>query len=222
MPKTQATQALETSGRFWPRGFFTQQDIKEMRAICQNQLARFDSATPLAKFIGGATKLGQAIQDLGYDPQPTRITQFQKQQGQNWSLPWHQDRVILVQEKHDVDGYTNWSKKGEAWHCEPPIEILENTIFIRIHLDPQTDENGPMQIALGSHKFGKIPEDDIQREVANLETESCLAQSGDVLIVKGMLWHRSNISQNNLPRHVLRVDYAKRSLLDPALAWGLC
>lgn len=90
------------------------------------------------------------------------VVSFDKNEIANWGLPWHQDRVIAVAQKHDVPGFENWSEKRGQWHCEAPVGILNEMLFVRVRLDNQSAENGAMEIAPGSHRYGKLMKPEIQ------------------------------------------------------------
>ena len=77
----------------------------------------------------------RAIRQLDPDVVPVRTVSFNKSQRANWGVPWHQDRVIAVNDKVETEGYRNWTKKSGTWHCEPPLSVLENMLFVRVHLD---------------------------------------------------------------------------------------
>ncbi len=40
-------------------------------------------------------------------------------------------------------------------HTEPPLSVLESMVTLRLHLDEITPENGPLQVASGTHRTGK-------------------------------------------------------------------
>ena len=48
--------------------------------------------------------------------------------------PWHQDLSIAVKERHEVAGFGPWSVK-EGVPVQPPVEILESMLTLRLHLD---------------------------------------------------------------------------------------
>jgi ectoine hydroxylase-related dioxygenase (phytanoyl-CoA dioxygenase family) len=118
-----------------------------------------------------------------------------------------------------MDGYTNWSQKAGVWHCEPPLDVLKKMLFVRVHLDGATAENGAMEIALGSHKNGAVPSEQAdtiaQRHTHALTT----AEAGDILILPMLTLHRSRTSKTATPRRTLRIDYAANAL-PPPLQWA--
>jgi ectoine hydroxylase-related dioxygenase (phytanoyl-CoA dioxygenase family) len=60
---------------------------------------------------------------------------FDKTEGANWKVPWHQDLTITVAERVEVAGFTAWSVKDEVVHVRPPSAILERMLTARLHLD---------------------------------------------------------------------------------------
>lgn len=62
------------------------------------------------------------LRRLDFNPVPNRAVGFVKSKDKNWSLPWHQDRVIAMPRKLDSPAYENWSQKSGVWHCEPKTE----------------------------------------------------------------------------------------------------
>ncbi|WP_425100470.1 phytanoyl-CoA dioxygenase family protein [Tropicibacter sp. S64] len=133
---------------------------------------------------------------------------FDKSDSQNWSLPWHQDRVVAVRDRLDVEGFTNWTRKDGSWHCEPPVALLQRMLFLRVHLDPSTEDNGAMQIALGSHRQGLIPSAQAASVALACPVETTEAAPGDLLVLKMLTLHRSCPSRETTPRRVLRLDLA--------------
>ena len=215
---------FEENGRAWIRKAVPPADLKRLadsfhldgragdRPATDSSIARYFMATnPLT---GIATSL-----DLS--PTPVRLATFDKTQQTNWAVPWHQDRVIAVSERHDLPGYVNWLRKDGYWHVEPPAELLEGMVFIRLHIDSADETNGSLQLALGSHKAGRVPSDETASLAKACRIESCRAEPGDVLIVKALTLHRSESSASSRQRRAVRIDFADRSALPPPLNWAL-
>lgn len=146
---------------------------------------------------------------------PARVVAFNKSDGNNWGVPWHQDRVIAVAERHNAPGFGNWSRKAGTWHCEPPEEILEQMYFVRVHLDDSDAADGAMRIALGSHRLGIVPAAAARSIAGGLPQEDCGAARGDVLVLKMLTLHASRPSTTANPRRVFRIDYAPAGLTSP-------
>ncbi|MBW0006320.1 MAG: phytanoyl-CoA dioxygenase family protein, partial [Sphingomonas sp.] len=104
-----------------------------------------------------------------------RAILFDKSTDRNWSLGWHQDRMIAVRQRTVAPGFDHWTVKNDILHVEPPIGILEGMITMRIHLDPVGEDNAPLLVAPGSHQFGRIREQDIDAVVQRCGRLSCLA-----------------------------------------------
>lgn len=150
---------------------------------------------------------------------PVRLVSFEKNEDTNWQVPWHQDRVIAVRDRHDVPGFGNWTQKNGVWHCEPPLSLLQDMLFVRVHLDDSTTTNGAKEIAIGSHR-GAVAAAEASHKAATCQQELTLAAAGDVLVLSMLTLHRSRPSQDATPRRVLRVDFARCDLPKP-LQWAL-
>ena len=150
--------------------------------------------------------------------QLTRVVWFSKDAQANWAVPWHQDRIIAVAERHDVPGFTNWSRKSGVWHCEPPRDLFARMRFVRVHLDDCDAANGAMEIALGSEAEGLVPETQAAEVAARYPAELCSARRGDIQILPMLVLHRSRPATSDAPRRALRLDYALTDLAAP-LSW---
>ena len=111
---------------------------------------------------------------------------FNKSLDTNWQLPWHQDRVIAVRDRHPVPGFDAWTRKAGIWHVEPPIALLRAMIFARVHLDDTDERNGCLELALGTHTYDRIKTEDASNLAQSALQEVCRAQRGDVLFVKAL------------------------------------
>ena len=157
------------------------------------------------------------IQKRALHMRPVRALAFNKSAQTNWALPWHQDRVIATQGKAELPGFRNWSQKEAVWHCEPPIEILTQMLFVRVHIDDTAANSGAMEIAKGSHKMGVVTSDRAAQVAAGYPSEECVASRGDILILPMLTLHRSLAAPNPTTRRVFRLDYAATALPAPLL-----
>lgn len=155
---------------------------------------------------------------IGDKARPVRLLLFDKSAERNWALGWHQDRTICVRERHETAGFGPWTVKQGLDHVVPPYELIERMITLRIHLDPVSDDNGPLKLALKSHTMGTIREIDKEAVLANLETLSCLAQPGDVWANAASILHASDSATGMGRRRLLQVDYSADTLPNP-LEW---
>lgn len=149
---------------------------------------------------------------------PVRLVAFNKSQNENWSLPWHQDRVISLCRRESVKGYSNWSRKAGIWHCEAPVNILENMLAIRIHLDDADNQTGALEILNGSHQLGKVTADQLAGAATRCDPITCEAKIGDILMMKMLIIHRSRPSMRDAQRRAIRIDYSA-DILPAPLGW---
>ncbi len=143
---------------------------------------------------------------------------FDKSAANNWALPWHQDRTIVVRERREAAGFGPWSRKGGLQHVEPPFEVLDRMVTLRVHLDPAGADNAPLLVARGSHRFGRIAEAQVAAVAAGCEELACLADSGDVWLYATPVLHASEAAAAPKRRRVLQLDYAAAPL-DGGLEW---
>ena len=214
-------QVLEDEGRLWVREALNQHDLNLLTKISKTEAVagnRLEWSDTLAEAAGISSKLNDLAKTVLPNAKPVRFVSFNKTSSVNWALPLHQDRVIVVNDRVDLKGFKNWSQKAGLWHCEPPTEILGKMVFARVHLDDSDEKNGCLEVSVGSHKYGKIIAADIERTVAELPKEACIAKRGDILFVKALTLHRSHASCSQSPRRALRVDYSNHDLPHP-LAW---
>ncbi len=143
---------------------------------------------------------------------------FDKNDGANWKVPWHQDVTIAVTDRVDAEGYGPWSVKAGVVHVQPPASVLEKMVSGRIHLDDCPAENGALRVLPGTHRAGKLSQQEIDRCAASIDPLVCEAGVGDVLILQPLLVHASSAA--SLPRHrrVVHFDYANVELAD-GLQW---
>lgn len=179
-------------------------------------------AIPEVGAFARAGAFGALARDLlGPGAFPVRAICFDKTPEANWSVPWHQDTTICVEERHEVPGYGPWSVKREGeWqapHVRPPVCILENMLTLRLHLDHTPADHGALMVRPGSHRRGICT----QAEIADLPPAVTLAcGAGAVVVMRPLLWHASQPAARPGHRRVLHVEYAAADLPAP-LCWRL-
>ncbi len=214
---------LEEEGCVWFRGALGTDELSALDRICAVEGRpgkRLEKNHDLSCFLGAENSLAYLAQQVLPDARPVRAVIFNKSETGNWSVPWHQDRVIAVDRKYELDGYSSWSNKFGTWHVEPPEGFLRGMFFARIHLDDTDETNGCLELAVGTHKAGRILAGDVSEAVAGAPIETCRAERGDILFVKALTLHRSQRAQVNTQRRTLRVDYCAQPLPKP-LHWAL-
>ena len=201
-------------GRVWIRSALPEEALRALDAACDT-----GESPGQRLLINLPTALTALARQLLPSARPVRVIAFNKSEANNWTLPWHQDRVVALRERAEMPGYTNWTNKVGIWHAEPPIELLEGMLFARVHLDPADTDNGCLQLALGTHARGKIAAADAAAIANASSIEDCVAQRGDILFAKALILHRSSPSRTNAGRRAIRIDYCADDLPLP-LQWA--
>jgi hypothetical protein len=139
---------------------------------------------------------------------------FDKSPESNWSLPWHQDLTIAVQDNSlPTTRFRNPTRKAGVPHVEAPREILERMLTMRIHLDDVTPENGPLRVWAGSHSKDSPPDRENETTI--------LAKTGDVLAMRPLLYHCSSSanSPSLLHRRIIHLEFAGCRDLPDGYSW---
>ena len=151
--------------------------------------------------------------------QATKAILFDKTQTANWNLRWHQDLTISLKEKLDIPGYGPWSTKVGVPHVQPPLEVMQSILAARIHLDPCGEDNGALNVLPGSHLYGKLEEDAVQKLRQEIEAVCLACSPGDVIFMRPLLLHSSKKAMRPEHRRVLHIEYSNMTL-PSGLAWG--
>ncbi len=155
---------------------------------------------------------------IGEGARPVRVLLFDKTPQTNWSVAWHQDRVVAVQARAEVPGFGPWSVKDGVPHVEPPVAVLDAMVTLRLHLDDCAADNAPLKIADGSHRLRLVPADRAAAVAEALTVTICEARAGDIWASSALIVHASERSQAGGHRRVLHVDFAAADLPSP-LRW---
>jgi ectoine hydroxylase-related dioxygenase (phytanoyl-CoA dioxygenase family) len=145
---------------------------------------------------------------LSTSARPVRALLFDKSPEANWLVPWHQDLTIAVREQRDVPGFGPWSVKDGVTHVQPPTELLERMLAVRIHLDPVDQSNGALRVLPGTHRLGKLAPEEIDKLRRDRDEVCCTARAGDVLLIRPLVLHASSKAASPTRRRVLHIEYA--------------
>lgn len=137
---------------------------------------------------------------------------FDKTPAANWKVAWHQDLTIAVREPKETPGFGPWSTKAGIPHVQPPVEILQRMLAVRIHLDDCGPANGPLWVIPGSHRSGRLRSGQIARWREAVPQVACTSSRGGVLFMRPLLLHAS--SPATVPRHrrVVHLEFAAEEL----------
>ncbi len=140
-----------------------------------------------------------------------RAVFFDKVADANWGLGWHQDSVIAVRERREVEDFVAWSRKAGVWQVQPPAGVLAQMLAVRIHLDDCHLSNGPLRVLPGSHDHGWLDEE-IDRWKERVSEVVCEVSAGGVVVMRPLLLHASAAAENPVHRRVIHIEFANADL----------
>ena len=149
---------------------------------------------------------------IGNAARPVKLTIFDKSPAANWVVPRHQDVTIAVHEKREVDGFGPWSMKDGIPHVQPPAEVLERILAIRVHLDDTPESNGALRVVPGSHRHGKLGSESARALREELGEVVCEVEAGGGHAMSPLLLHASSKAESPARRRVVHIEYASADL----------
>ncbi len=145
---------------------------------------------------------------LGPNCFAVRAICFDKTPAANWKVPWHQDLMVAVRASDpEARGYRAWSVKAGVPHVEPPVQMLEQMLAARIHLDDCGPDNGPLRVIPGSHRVGRLNDVELLRH-SRKPVATCTGARGDVVLMRPLLVHASSAATAPVHRRVIHIEYA--------------
>lgn len=154
---------------------------------------------------------------LGKNSFAVKGTFFNKTQESNWKVVWHQDLTIMVRERREVPGFSPWTIKAGINHVQPPAEILNRILAIRLHLDESGPDNGPLRVIPGSHKQSRLSGQQVF-DWQKQKSVVCTVPRGGALLMRPLLLHASSACIVPKPRRVIHLEFAADNLPNP-LEW---
>jgi ectoine hydroxylase-related dioxygenase (phytanoyl-CoA dioxygenase family) len=179
-----------------------------------------DHSLPLQELAEQTEILQIVSQVLGVEAFLVRATLFDKTPEANWKVPWHQDVTIAVKERRDTPGYGPWSVKSGIPHVQPPSHVLERMLTIRVHIDPCPTKNGALRVMPGSHRLGRLNQNEVPAYIDEQLVACCAANAGDLLVMRPLLLHSSSASLEPGHRRVLHFDFSAGDLAT-GLQWRM-
>lgn len=147
-----------------------------------------------------------------------QCTYFEKSSERNWLVPVHQDLSIPVAERSDDPGLSGWSEKEGVLFVQPPVDLLEQLVAVRLHLDDCGAQDGPLRVVPGSHRLGRMDEGEAVAARQQAGDLPCISTTGGLLALRPLLLHASSKSSGSSRRRVLHFVYGPR-LLGYGLRW---
>lgn len=155
----------------------------------------------VAKYIGDKFQLVRAIS-------------FDKTVKNNWGVFWHQDKTVSVSQRFERKGWNNWTNKDGVPHVQPPVEVLESMVTLRVHLDKTTRENGCLRVIASSHAEGILSQKAVDRMVNQKKIIDCELSAGSVLVMRPHLIHGSRKALHPSSRKVVHMEFSNYALPD--------
>ncbi|MBS2005052.1 MAG: phytanoyl-CoA dioxygenase family protein [Candidatus Obscuribacterales bacterium] len=180
--------------------------LKEVPEVCQ--------------IAESATILNMVKEILGPTAFPVRAVLLDNDPDAAWYLNWHQDLHIGVKKRVDAPGFSAWSVKNGILHVQPPVEYLSRMLTVRIHLDDCQPQDGALEVIPSSHYTGVLSKKRIDDMDAKGSYQVCAARSGDVLLMRPLLVHRSSTARDEGHRRIVHIEYTSRMLPD-GLEWAI-
>jgi len=147
-----------------------------------------------------------------------QCTYFEKSQDRNWLVPIHQDLSIPVAEKVDNPALMGWSEKQGSVFVQPPATVLQDLLAVRLHVDECGADDGPIRVVPGSHRFGRLSNEDAIKKRREIGDFVCTVERGGVLLMQPLLLHASSKSHGHSRRRVLHFVFGP-SVLPFGLRW---
>ena len=191
----------------------------------KNDIKKFKSPTK-AGGIRNAEKKFASIYELAKSPKLKRLVNnylpgqaslvrailFNKTEENNWLVTWHQDSTVAVSEKFEKENWDIWSIKDGINHVQPPVEVLNQMVTFRIHLDSTHSENGCLKVLPESHKLGVMSHTAIKKYAKHNDAVACEASAGSALVMRPHLLHASSKASKASQRRVIQLEYSSYQL----------
>ena len=148
-----------------------------------------------------------------------QCTLFDKTPERNWLVSLHQDLSIPVRAQVESDQCGVWSQKEGQWFVQPPDEVLNRLVAVRVHLDASTAENGPLRVVPGSHRFGRLTASEADRHRKAFGETAVESPQGGALVMRPLLLHASSKAASPMHRRVLHFLFGPPEL-PSGLEWA--
>jgi hypothetical protein len=227
---------LEASGCVWMREILTFDECSDIGEQLAKALSSSNSSLRNGEQIYGARNLIYVFPEagkllelepirricgkiLGRDWGIVRGLFFDKPPGSSWSLPWHQDLTIAVENNQLVSpDFKHPTRKAGVDHLEAPEWLLRQMLTLRFHLDDMSADNGPLCVRIGSHRAGKLIEGGTPERD---EIQELHCRTGDCLLMRPLLSHSSRLSSTDCldRRRTIHLELSGTPILPDGLRW---
>ncbi len=179
-----------------------QADTTVMRSSETYAIRQMLRHTPLLRRLIWNRRMKEVVRYVvGDDAIVVKSIWFDKPPGGNWFVGYHQDISVHVQKRIEAPGFSRWTAKHGLVGVVPPVEVLEKTLTLRIHIDDATASNGALKVRPATHDQGVLRDTHVGEEEVQ-----CLMRAGDVMLMRPLLLHASMRSSVDAPRRVLHLE----------------
>jgi len=137
---------------------------------------------------------------------------FDKTPEKNWYVTWHQDKTVTLNRRINKEGWNQWSIKDGVHHVQPPIDVLNQMVTLRLHIDSTDENNGCLKVIPGTHRQGILKQEEIDRKVKREPYVSCVVGAGGVVIMRPHILHSSSKAKCPSHRRVVHLEYSSFEL----------
>lgn len=228
---------LDVAGYAWVRNSIASDQRQAISEQLDNALSIADSSLRNGELVYGARNLlkvfptcselleieavrGICNTILGPELGIVRGLFFDKPPGSSWSLPWHQDLTIAVENNQIVSAdFIHPTRKAGVDHLEAPTWLLSRMLTLRFHLDAMTADNGPLLVRSGTHRAGKLAQGATPKVDEVIELH---CNAGDCLLMRPLLIHSSRLSKTDCQqrRRVIHLELSDCPFLPDGLNWS--
>ena len=136
--------------------------------------------------------------------QVIRSLYFDKPAHANWIVNWHQDLTVNLTHREEHPGFQNWRRVRGCSVVQPPVDLLQHIVTVRIHLDNCFAENGALRVVPGSHRYGVTDMRKWSPEEDGIAV--CEVSAGGIMLMKPLLLHSSRRSAAGARRRVIHLE----------------
>ena len=136
----------------------------------------------------------------------------------SWRVAWRQDLTIPVARQLRVTGFGPWTVRDGVPRVQPPVEVLERMLVLRVHLDDCGPDGGPLQVLDGSHRVGRLSPAAIDAWRDAARPAECLVERGGIVAFRPLLLHTPSAVRSRAHRRFVQLEFAAEEL-PPPLDW---
>jgi hypothetical protein len=182
-----------------------------------------DLATDTGRLAGGRALLElpwclNLARRIHSDPRLSSVwhgascTYFEKSPARNWLVALHQDLSIPVAERTEALGYSGWSDKDGRLFVQPPLDVLELSVAVRVHLDASDEVTGALKVVPRSHALGRLRPQEAFAARGMHGERSVVVPRGGLMLMRPLLLHASSKVTGNGRRRVLHFLFSPSHL----------